>query len=91
MSADTYVESYRRLSQDVRAAGLISRRYGFYVTRMISWVLILATLVLTVIVIGETWYQLIIAGLIGMVMAQLGFLSNEAAHRVVFGSRTWNE
>ena len=40
---------------------------------------------------GETWYQLIVAALIGVVMAQLGFLSHEAAHQEIFASRAWNE
>lgn len=51
----------------------------------------LAGLLAAVVVFGATWFQLITAGLIGMVMAQLGFLSHEAAHRGVFASRELNE
>lgn len=91
MAADQYVESYRQLSKAVHDAGLMRRRYGFYWTRIIGWVLALAGLVAAVVLLGATWYQLIAAALIGMVMAQLGFLSHEAAHREIFASRTMNE
>lgn len=91
MSAESFVESYHRLSREVHDAGLLRRRYGFYLTRIGGWVLALAVLVLVVVVLGATWFQLIVAGLVGMVMAQLGFLSHEAAHREVFASRAWNE
>lgn len=91
MSGDQYVESYRQLSRAVHDAGLMRRRYGFYLTRISGWVLVLAGLVSLVVLLGETWFQLIIAVLIGVVMAQLGFLSHEAAHRGVFGSRARNE
>lgn len=52
--------------------------------------LALAGLVAAVFLLGESWYQLIVAALIGVVMAQLGLLSHEAAHQQVFTSRVWN-
>ncbi|WP_211233254.1 fatty acid desaturase family protein [Brevibacterium album] len=91
MAGNRYVESYRELSRAVHDAGLMRRRYGFYLTRICVWVLVLAALVAAIVLLGETWFQLIVAALIGMVMAQLGFLSHEAAHREVFASREWNE
>lgn len=91
MTADQYVESYRELSRVVHDAGLMRRRYGFYWARIIGWVLALAGLVTAVVLLGESWFQLIIAVLIGMVMAQLGFLSHEASHREIFASRVANE
>ncbi|GAA3676386.1 acyl-CoA desaturase [Arthrobacter ginkgonis] len=91
MAADRYVETYRQLSKAVHDAGLMRRRYGFYWSMIIGLVLALAGLLAAVILLGETWYQLIIAALIGVVMAQLGFLSHEAAHQEIFASRAWNE
>lgn len=91
MSADKYVETYRRLSTAVHDAGLMRRRYGFYWVRIIGWVLTLAALLVMLVLLGPTWYQLIIASLIGMIMAQLSLLSHEAAHQEIFGSRAWNE
>lgn len=69
MAADQYVESYRDLSRAVHDAGLMRRRYGFYWTRIIGWVLALAALLTAVVLLGESWFQLLIAVLIGLVMA----------------------
>ena len=91
MSVNEYVETYRRLSTTVHDAGLIRRRRGFYWVRIIGWVLALSVMLVMVVMLGSTWYQLIIAALIGIVMAQLALLSHEAAHREIFGSRAWNE
>lgn len=86
-----YTDAYHRLSRTVHDAGLMRRRHGFYLFRIVGWIAVLAALSASVILLGETWLQLINAALIGMVMAQLGFLSHEAAHREVFASRAWNE
>ncbi|TSI13294.1 acyl-CoA desaturase [Brevibacterium aurantiacum] len=91
MAVERYVESYRQLSGTIHDSGLLRRRRGFYLTRIIIWLLALAVLLAAVVIFGATWFQLITAGLIGMVMAQLGFLSHEAAHREVFASRELNE
>ncbi|MFJ6416320.1 fatty acid desaturase family protein [Paeniglutamicibacter sp. NPDC091659] len=91
MAANMYVEAYLQLSRAVHEAGLIRRRYGFYWAMIIGWVLTLAGLSAAVVLLGETWYQMGIAALIGVSMAQLGFLAHEAAHREVFASRAWNE
>lgn len=91
MTVAKYVESYRQLSETVHDAGLMNRHRSFYLSRIVAWLVVLAGLLAAVIVFGATWFQLITAGLIGMVMAQLGFLSHEAAHREIFASRGWNE
>ncbi len=90
MSTNPFVQTYRQLSVEVHNAGLVDHRPGFYWTRIGGWVLALAALVVAVFLLGETWYQLIVAALIGVVMAQLGLLSHEAAHQQVFTSRVWN-
>lgn len=90
-TADLYTQAYRELSQEVHDAGLIQRHCWFSWTMIIGWVLALAVLVVMVFLLGDTWYQLLVAAGIGVVMAQLGFLSHEAAHRQLFASRRWNE
>lgn len=90
-TADLYTQAYRELSQEVHDAGLIQRRYWLSWAMIISWVLALAALIVLIFLLGATWFQLLIAAGIGAVMAQLGFLSHDAAHRQLFASRGWNE
>lgn len=91
MKSQQFAEPYRRLSAEIHDAGLARRRYLYFATRIIGWILALAALLVAVGALGNSWLQLIPAGLIGLVMAQLGFLSHDAAHRTIFASRTWNE
>lgn len=91
MKSQQFAKSYCRLSAQVHDAGLARRRYLYYATQIIGWILALAALLVAVGLLGNSWWQLIPAVLIGLVMAQLGFLSHEAAHRTIFATRAFNE
>ncbi|KIP98126.1 fatty acid desaturase family protein, partial [Curtobacterium flaccumfaciens] len=41
--------------------------------------------------LGDSWFQLIVAGALGVLFTQFAFLSHEAAHRQVFESQKWND
>ena len=83
--------SYTELAQFVRQGGLMSRRYVYYWGQFVCGALALAGLVLAMIWLGNSWFQLIVAGLIGCVLSQFGFLGHDAAHRQIFKSAAWNE
>ena len=91
MIGDRYVEAFHQLTEAANDAGLMERRYGFYWAMMIGWALALALLVVGVVLVGVSWYQLILAGLMGVVMAQIGFLAHEAAHQQIFATPAGNE
>ena len=67
------------------------RRYGYYWTKLIGALLILAAWVLAFIWIGDSWWQLVSAGVLAIIMTQLGFLGHDAAHRQIFKSGRWND
>ena len=69
----------------------MSRRYVYYWGQFVCGALALAGLVLAMIWLGNSWFQLIVAGLIGCVLSQFGFLGHDAAHRQIFKSAAWNE
>ncbi|MGQ3383311.1 fatty acid desaturase family protein [Glutamicibacter sp. TV12E] len=91
MKSHRYDESYRQLSAEVHDAGLVRRRYAYYAASILGWILALAAILGAVAALGDTWFQLIVAVLAGVVLTQLGFLTHEAAHRSIFASRAWNE
>jgi fatty acid desaturase len=75
----------------VKEAGLLDRRTGYY------W-RVFAVLAAAFIgcwaafaVLGDTWWQLLVAAALGVVFTQFAFLSHEAGHNQVFASRRWNE
>jgi fatty acid desaturase len=86
-----YVEAFHQLTAEVKDAGLMRRRYGFYWTMLVFWTLAAAAILVGVALLGDTWWQLVLAALLGVVMAQFAFLGHEAAHQQIFASRSWNE
>jgi fatty acid desaturase len=83
--------SYTELARQVREDGLLGRRYFYYWSRLTAVVLALAALVLTVVWVGDSWWQLVLAVLLGCTLTQVGFLGHDAAHRQMFVSAAWNE
>lgn len=67
------------------------RRYGFYWGSFGAAALALAGIWTGVVLLRGSWWQLILAGALGLVLAQLGFLGHEASHRQIFKSARWND
>jgi fatty acid desaturase len=67
------------------------RARGFYGIVFGSLVLATAGVVYGFIVLGDTWYQLLIAAALGLVLTQFAFLTHEASHRQVFTSGKVND
>lgn len=83
--------SYSELLRQVREAGLLRRSPSFYFWLLACSCLVLATMVLGVILLGDSLWQLPLAAGIGITMAQLGFIAHEASHREVFESGPAND
>lgn len=90
-AADRYAAAYRQLSQEIHDAQLVRPRYWFTWGMVLGWTFAMAALIALIIILGPSWYQLLVAAGIGIVMAQLGLISHEAAHLQLFASRRWNE
>jgi fatty acid desaturase len=81
---------YAALSRQVRQAGLLDRRRGYYAWKA---TLTAAALVLgwaAFAAIGNSWWQLGDAVFLAVVFAQLGFLGHDAGHGQVFRTRRAN-
>jgi len=84
---DVRGSDYAALSRRVRQAGLFEPTPGFYIG--------LSTVLLGLFVagwtafalLGDSWYQLLVAAGLAIVGAQIAFLGHDIAHRQVFRSR----
>jgi len=81
---------FAELSEQIRAAGLLRRRHGYYWVKFSLITAALAALVVLFVRVGDTWWQMIVAGVFAIVFTQAGFLGHDAAHRQVFQSGRWN-
>lgn len=89
-AARTSTSQYAELAVRVRDAGLMRRRYGFYWCLMAGTVAAFAGIWAGFFLLGDSWFQLLLAVALGLVVTQFGFLGHDAAHHQVFVSPAWN-
>jgi len=82
---------YSALLHTVRNLGLLRRRTGFYWTLFGILVLATAGAVTGFTLLGDSWFQLLIAAALGILFTQFAFLAHEASHRQVFESGPAND
>jgi fatty acid desaturase len=81
---------YTDLARSVRASGLLERRQGWYLSRIAGTVAAFVLVWVAVVVLGDSWWQLLLAAALGVVVTQFGFLGHDAAHQQIFASASWN-
>jgi len=83
--------SYTELAREVRAAGLLARRRGWYLGRMGAALGVLALVVAASVLLRDSWLVLLPAAALALVLTQCAFLGHDGAHRQVFTSARANE
>ncbi|PZS04910.1 MAG: delta fatty acid desaturase [Pseudonocardiales bacterium] len=89
--ATTRGSDYACLSRQVKQAGLLRRRPGYYTAKV---VLTLGPFVAGwagFVLLGRTWYQLLVAAFLGVAFTQVAFLGHDAGHRQIFATRHAND
>lgn len=79
-------KAYQNVSQVVREMGLLQRARWFYAIVAAGIAVALGGAVTGFILLGGSWFQLLIAAALGIIFTQIGFLGHEAAHRQVLTS-----
>lgn len=83
--------AYSELLAAARDTGLLRKRRSFYLAVFGALVLALGGAVAGFVLLGDSWYQLLIAGALGIIFTQFAFLAHEASHRQVFESGPAND
>ncbi len=82
---------YSRLSRRVAEAGLLRRRPGYYAIRLTAVTGALAGAWWAFAALGESWWQLAVAGCLGLIFGQVALVAHDLAHRQIFRSRRAGE
>jgi len=82
---------FAQLCRQVRAAGLLGRRGRHYAVRISATLLALVAVSAGFVLVGDSWYQLGIAAVLGLVSTQLAFLGHDAGHQQIFATRRAND
>jgi fatty acid desaturase len=78
---------FARLSARVAAAGLMRRRPGYYVARFLLVGVFAAATTAAFVVLGDSPWQLAVAGAAAVLYGQIALLAHDVAHRQVFRTR----
>ena len=89
-SAPRRGSEYAQLSRQVKQAGLLERRSGYYLWKIAATVALLIGSWAVFVLVGDSWWQLTVAAFQALLFTQVGFLGHDAGHRQIFGSRRAN-
>lgn len=89
--APTVTSTYTLLLKTVTDAGLLRRTPVFYISLFVGLVIALGGLATGFVLIGDSWFQLLIAAGLGILFTQFAFITHEASHRQVFRSGPVND
>lgn len=84
-------KAYTRLSQTAREMGLLKRAPWFYALTGAGIAVALGAAITGSILIGESWFQLIMAAVFALIFTQIAFLTHEAAHRQILSGGPAND
>jgi fatty acid desaturase len=82
--------SFKELAARIYDAGLLRRRPGYYACKIALTIAALGAAWWTLFIVGDSWFALVIASLLGVMFTQLGFLGHDAGHQQVFATRRAN-
>ena len=79
------------LARAVKEAGLLERRHAGYLLRSVLTLGFCAANVVAIVLIGNSWFQLINAAVLAFVFGQIAFIGHDAGHQAIFAKRRNND
>ncbi|MGP3534718.1 fatty acid desaturase family protein [Microbacterium sp. RD1] len=83
--------AYTQVSQVAKEMGLLRRAPLFYAAVAGAILVGFGGAITGFILLGDSWFQLLIAGALGILFTQVAFLAHEAAHRQILASGPAND
>ena len=83
--------AYTRVAEVVRESGLLRRAPWFYTWVAAAITTLFGGAVAGFILLGDSWFQLVIAAAFGIIFTQIAFLAHEAAHRQILAHGPKND
>src|SRR5512144_2011247 len=82
---------YAELAAEIRRLGLLRPRPGFYAVVLAVDLLALAATVTGLLLLGESWWAILLAPVLAVVSTQLAFFGHDAGHRQITRRRGASE
>ena len=82
---------FAALSREVQAAGLLRRRHDHYAWRIGITVTAFAAGWVVFALVGDSWWQLLVAVFLAATSTQLAYIGHDAGHKQIFAGRRGND
>jgi fatty acid desaturase len=82
---------FAALCRQVRDLRLLDRRYGSYLVRITATLGAFGAVWAAFALLGDSWLQLIVAGVLGLLVTQVAFLGHDGGHQQIWRSRRAND
>lgn len=82
---------FAELSTEIKEAGLLERRRGYYITRIVANLVVFVGAWTAFVFIGDSWWQMFTAALLAVMFTQLSFIGHDAGHKQIFRRRRSND
>lgn len=82
---------YTELSRQVKQAGLLNRRPAYYAVKIAANLALFALGWAAFIVLGRSWWQLLVAVFLAVMFTQVAFVGHDAGHKQIFRSKRAND
>jgi fatty acid desaturase len=82
---------YTKLSRQIKQAGLLDRRRGYYAAKTVLNLGLLAAGGAAFVLLEDSWWQLVTAAYLAVVFTQIAFVGHDAGHRQIFRTRRAND
>jgi fatty acid desaturase len=84
-------QSYTVLARQVKSLGLNDRTRWFYLLVFVGLIGALGGAFTGLVLLNDSWFQLLIAAALGVIFTQFAFLGHEASHRQILASGPAND
>jgi fatty acid desaturase len=75
---------YAQLSRQIKDAGLLERRPGYYTAKISLTVSAFAGVWAAVVLLGASWWTLAVAAVMAAAYTQIAFIGHDAGHKQIF-------
>ncbi|MCL4446539.1 MAG: acyl-CoA desaturase [Actinobacteria bacterium] len=90
LTSEANREEFAELSRLARGRGLLERRGGYYAVKIGATTGALAVLVVAAVVVGNSWWNLVVAVGVAVALTQVGFIGHDAGHHQICRRRRDN-
>lgn len=81
--------TFEELAAEIKAAGLMDPRPRYYVAKIVATLVLTAACWVALLLIGDSWWQVVIAVVLALVFLQSGYVAHDTGHKQITKSRRW--